>query len=348
MDDPRGPGVLERAEPPGRLLVTGANGFLGRAIVRQAIESGWVVRGTDLASRPAVHELGDYVAGDICRLDDIVSAMSGVSAVIHAAGLAHVAGWGPAARESFTRINVLGTENVARASVGAGVRHLVLASSVSVYGPQAGNDSPESAPCRPESAYARSKYEAEGRAHAAVAGTAVGLTILRLVTVYGPQDPGNMARLITSVVSRRFVWIGRGRNRKSLLERDDAALACLVAARQPRTGVAVYNVSAPACAMREIVAAIGRAAPYRVPRWYVPGWVARAAVEALVLICGGRSRSLSLRASLSKWLHDDAYDGSRFEDDTGFAARVTLESGLEREIAWLQGERKDRNHRNDE
>jgi nucleoside-diphosphate-sugar epimerase len=328
--------MTEPVELPGRLLVTGANGFLGRAVIRQALEHGWTVRGTDLAVRPSVPELDDYVSADILHPGSVASAMTDVGVVIHTAGLAHILDRVRAASAPFAEVNGRGTESVARAAAAAGVRHFILASSVSVYGPHAGSDTRETAPCRPESQYARSKYDAEQRACLAAGETGMGVTLLRLATLYGPSDPGNMAHLMTSIMTGRFVWIGRGRNRKSLLERDDAARACLLAARQARVGVETYNVSAPACSMQEIVAAIGRAGRRPVRGWYIPGRMAAAAAEALILISGGRPRSRSVRTTVAKWLHDDAYDSTRFERDTGFVPALTLEQGVEREVIWLQ------------
>ena len=98
----------------------------------------------------------------------------------------------------------------------------------------------------------------------------MALTILRLATLYGEGDPGNVGRLMRTLDRGRFLWIGDGSNRESLWYRGDAARACMAVAERPASGINIYNISAPACTMREIVDGIADALgkhpfPVRVP-----------------------------------------------------------------------------------
>ena len=151
------------------------------------------------------------------------------------------------------------------------------------------------------------------------------LTILRLVTLYGEGDPGNVGRLMRTLDRGRFLWIGEGSNRKSLLCKGDAARACMAVAERSASGVNIYNVSAPACTMRGIVDGIADALgkhplPVRVP-----------ASPALLL-----SRHLSripnrrmagLHQTVKKWLAEDVYDTRRFEEAYGFQTKTSLKEG---------------------
>ena len=67
----------------------------------------------------------------------------------------------------------------------------------------------------------------------------VDLTILRMATLYGEGDPGNVARLMRAIDLGRFIWIGNGMNRKSLLHKEDAARASLEVAKTPASGIQV-------------------------------------------------------------------------------------------------------------
>ena len=69
----------------------------------------------------------------------------------------------------------------------------------------------------------------------------MALTILRLATLYGEGDPGNVGRLMRTLDRGRFLWIGDGSNRKSLLYKGDAASARMVTVERPSSGVNVYN-----------------------------------------------------------------------------------------------------------
>ena len=105
--------------------------------------------------------------------------------------------------------------------------------------------------CNPVEPYALSKYNAELRAIEIARESGMALTILRLATLYGEGDPGNVGRLMRTLDRGRFLWIGDGSNRESLLYRGDAMRACMAVAERPALGINIYNVSAPACTMRD-------------------------------------------------------------------------------------------------
>ena len=315
------------------LVITGASGFLGRQLAQHAAERGLTVRA--LSRRGWTP--GDDVQGvacDVLDVDGLRSAMDGASHVVHAAGLAHIFGNADASSERFEMVNAVGTENVLRAAVAAGVQHVVHVSSVSVYGPHGNVACTEDTPCHPVGPYATSKYEAEHRARASVQGTKTGLTILRLATLYGEEDPGNVARLMRTIDRGRFVWIGDGSTRKSLIHRDDAARACLdVVLRTSAPQISLFNVSAPPVTMQQVVGGLAQALERRVPSWRVPG----ALVSQATRFLGDTlhvPRAAALHATVRKWLTDDVYDGTTFDRAFDFRTDVSLNDGLAREVAW--------------
>ena len=218
--------------------MTGGTGFLGRAVVGQLRAAGHAVRSLQ---RGGEGDGTTAVAGDVRDPAVVARAMRGARAVVHAAGLAHV--FEGSAEAAFADVNERGTDVVVRAAVTAGVHHVVLISSVAVYG--SARPGCEGAVCRPVTPYAVSKAAAERRAIAAVGESTVGLTILRLATLYGEGDPGNLQRLLSALERGRFVWIGPGTNQKTLMHVDDAARACVLALGAGGAGVEVYNVASP-------------------------------------------------------------------------------------------------------
>jgi len=319
---------------PLKVLVTGANGFLGSEIVNRLLTAGHSVRATGQEPSCSRSDV-EYIQADITQTDQLSAVASGIAAVIHTAGLAHVFHRSANLAERFFQINELGAENVARAAASAGAGHFVLISSVSVYGPSTQGLCSEGNSCHPEGPYALSKLNAEQRLVALAKETGMTVTILRLATLYGEGDPGNVGRLMRSLDRGRFLWIGDGRNRRSLLYRGDALRACLaVLNKRPVSGVATYNVSAPPCTMREIVGRLStklgkKPLPIRVP--------AAVAVQASRLASHlpvpGFSR---LPATIDKWLAEDIYDTRRIEQEIGFYPEVTLDEGLRREVRWYR------------
>jgi UDP-glucose 4-epimerase len=316
------------------ILVTGANGFLGSEIVNRLLTAGHSVRAT--GQEPSCsHSNVEYIQADITQTVQLSPVASRIAAVIHTAGLAHVFHRSEAFADRFSQINELGAENVARAAASTGVGHFILISSVSVYGPSTQGLCTEANPCRPEGAYAESKLNAEKRVAALARETGMAVTILRLATLYGEGDPGNVGRLMRSLDRSCFLWIGDGRNRKSLLYRGDAARACLaVLNKPPVSGVATYNVSAQPCTMYEIVEALSTALgkkplPVRVPA----ALAVQAAQLASLLPVSAFSR---LPATIDKWLAEDIYDTRRIEQEISFHPEVTLNEGIRREVHWYR------------
>jgi len=143
-----------------RLLVTGANGFLGRYIVRWAATRGALVTALGLESEGLPDDV-DFRAADVCDRDAVGAVVGDVSpdVIVHLAALSHVGdSWRQADR--YFQVNVVGTGNVLAAAGGA---RLVFSSSAEVYGvvPEAEQPIGEQRPVAPRSPYALTKAAAE-------------------------------------------------------------------------------------------------------------------------------------------------------------------------------------------
>jgi nucleoside-diphosphate-sugar epimerase len=318
-----------------RLLVTGASGFLGSRIVSLAREAGWQVRAFDRSPRSRIEEVETFV-GDIGDSALLRKASEGVTAILHAAGLAHV--FGPSAKDSdsFNAVNEVGTGHVVDVALETGVPHIVLVSSVSVYGGYHGAQCNETVPCHPQSPYAISKWRGELRAAERIAKGQGSLTILRFATIYGEGDRGNVAKLIGALDSGRFIWPGSGLNHKSLIYKDDAARACLCASEYLVSGTQIFNVSAQPATMREIVSAICQALGRPVPHLGIPS----ALLKAAYAISRRMGDPGQLGQRLEKFIHNDVYDGSRFESTFDFRPAISLSEGMRREVAFLQAQKR--------
>jgi nucleoside-diphosphate-sugar epimerase len=311
-------------------VITGAGGFLGNALVQHARSSGYRFRATSRSARIGPRDL-DLQQADILDLKSLERVFAGAATVIHAAGLAHVFGADSKRPEAFNRVNALGTRNVMSAAIRCSVRHVVLVSSVSVYGSASRESRDENSVCNPESPYARSKLESERIAIEAAGDAKIRLTILRMATIYGSGDPGNVARLIRAIDRSRFVWIGSGSNRKSLIHKEDAARACFAPVNSPGPTVDVFNVSNSPVTMREIVESIGKALGKKVPSWHIPTKGILAALKVIESVARRGSPTDRVRAALSKWTSDESYRADKLENKLGLRPRIGLSEGMEEE-----------------
>ncbi len=322
------------------VLVTGATGAVGPSVVRACQAAGYSVRtlsigipGGDVLP-PAV----DARVGDVCDGQAVRSAVAGVEVVVHLAALLHQyeseAGLGP----RYERVNVGGTENVVRAAVAEGVRRVVFLSTIAVYGPSSGRLIDENTPPRPDTLYGRTKLAAEQAVLSATTdGQPVG-TVLRAAAVYGSRVKGNYRRLAMAIARRRFVPLGPGLNRRTLVHDHDLANAAVLAAGHPGAPGAIFNVSdGHVHTLADIVNAIYRAVGRPPPRLSVPLAVARAATGA----CESTCRVIGLpppltKATLQKYTEDIAVDGTLIQRALGFAPSVDLELGWQQTMAALR------------
>jgi len=236
-----------------RILVTGASGFVGRALVVELAAAGHAVRAAMRQPADIFARSVEVVAvSDLTRPVEWRALLKGVETVVHLAGIAHA---GPGiAEEAYDRINRLATAELANAARSAGIRHLVFMSSIRAQsGPSSATTLHEDDAPHPTDAYGRSKIAAED----AVRAAGVPFTILRPVLIYGQGVKGNLARLIELARKPWPLPLGLCRNRRSLLARENLIGAIQLTLASPATKNQTYIVADPApLTLAKIVAAL--------------------------------------------------------------------------------------------
>ncbi len=244
------------------VLVTGASGFIGRALVEELNAAGHRVRA---AMRQPADVFGRGVevvaVSDLTRPVEWRLLLKDIDTVLHLAGIAHADG--RVTEQAFDRVNRLATVELAAAARTAGIRRLIFMSSIRAQcGPA--NDRPvtETDPPHPTDAYGRSKLAAED----AVRASGVPFTILRPVLVYGPGVKGNLARLMRLAQSPWPLPFASFANRRSLVARRNLIAAIHLSLKEPTTLGETYIVADPTpLTLAEIIAAL-RAGEGRAPR----------------------------------------------------------------------------------
>lgn len=228
-----------------KILVTGANGFIGRVLCPALQQRGHAVRKAVRAQSGNVP--ADTVAiGHIDQQTDWTAALQGVDAVIHLAARVHVM------RESaldplaaFRRINVAGTEHLARAAAAAGVKRLVYVSSVKVNGEETAPGekfSEDDAPA-PQDPYGVSKLEAEQALHLVAHDTGLEVVIVRPPLVYGPGVKGNFRQMLNVLGTGLPLPLATIHNLRSLIYVENLADALIACATHASAAGETYLVS---------------------------------------------------------------------------------------------------------
>ena len=321
-----------------KILITGASGFIGREIVRVFSKTNFEL--ICLSSRNASKNRDDFETDNFFRADitdvdslEVLSEIKQIDVVIHAAGLAHQSKGEP--KEEFWRVNVAGTENICNLAVASRAEHFILISSVSVYG-NSGKETgeiDEKSVCHPGGFYAESKLEAERIARKICAENELPLTILRSATVIGEGDRGNVARLIESIDRQRFIWVGNGENRKSLIYKNDVAKACLKILERRDGETEIFNLTAQPVKMSEIVSIIAEALGKKVPKFSIPAEFFKTLLVSGAWMSGAKKID-ALLETLEKWLSEDAYSGKKLEQFYRYVPETSVREAIEREVLW--------------
>jgi nucleoside-diphosphate-sugar epimerase len=201
------------------ILITGANGCIGSALVKNLMEADYKITALALNSFDINHIDNikgiKIVYGDICdikKVEEIIS-LNRFNAVIHLAAIVHEHN---ASENDFERVNHKATITLFELSKKYKVQQFIFVSTVAVYGEETERALDEKSPCNPQTPYAVSKLKAEEYIRKNCNQT-INYTIIRPATVYGEYDKGNIARLFGIAKKRVVPLIGDGNNLKSFV-----------------------------------------------------------------------------------------------------------------------------------
>lgn len=226
-------------------LITGANGFVGAALCTELHERKLVVRAV-VRSASLANEKADIVSvGSIGSETNWSEALRDVDVVIHLAARVHVMHDISAdPLEEFRKVNVAGTENLARQAAQAGVKRLVYVSSIKVNGEATSGErrfSEADAP-DPQDPYGVSKWEAEQVLHKVAAETGLEVVIVRPPLVYGMGVKGNFAQMLKVLAKGIPLPLASVNNRRSLVYVGNLVDALILCANHPAAVGKTYLV----------------------------------------------------------------------------------------------------------
>jgi len=339
-----------------RILITGANGFVGRALCLELARRGYLVRGAvRKLSHSAVLSCETTIVGDIGGKTDWEDSLTEVDAIVHLAARVHVMRDMVADPLSeFCKVNVAGTERLAR--MAGGVKRFVFVSSIKVNGectsypyiPKRGptcrssyftspgfsksskdteqwkevfseSDLPD-----PQDPYAVSKEKAEAILHRISQETGMNVVIIRPPLIYGPEVGANFLKLLRFVKNGIPLPLASIQNKRSLVYLGNLVDAIITCLEHPAAGGKTYfvsdgeDVSTPEL-IRRIATALRRSARL-------------VSINPDLLRLAGYLTGRP--AEVHRLLHSLVIDSSKIRQELDWTPPYSMNQGLEETAKW--------------
>lgn len=293
-----------------RILVTGASGFVGRAMCTELAQRKHdVVRAV---RRLAVSGGRSFDLGDIGPSTNWSGALVDLDAVVHLAARVHIMREGAVdPLEEFRKVNVAGTEHLARAAAASGAKRFVYVSSIGVNGARTvpGTSFSEGNQPNPHNAYALSKWEAEQGLFRIADETGLEVVIIRPPLVYGPNAPGNFGSLMRAVQRGWPLPLGAVHNQRSLVALSNLVDFIVTCITHPQAANQTFLVSdGQGLSTTELVRGMAQAAGVPARLLPVPVWALQAGAlllgkgDAVQRLCGNLQVDISKARSLLSWV----------------------------------------------
>jgi nucleoside-diphosphate-sugar epimerase len=316
----------------GRVLITGASGFIGRALCERFAADGFEVRGVDVAADPA----RGVVAGDVGAPGAWQDHAAGCDLVLHTAAIVSMRGTDPRA---VWRVNALGTKHVLDAAARGGAARVVHLSSVTVFGFAFPDGVDESYPTEPNGVpYVDTKVASEALVLRAHAAGDVACAIVRPGDVYGPRSRPWTLLPVQEIRRRRFVLPARGRGIFSPIFIDDLVDGIALAATHQDAAGGVFTLTdGRGVTTAEFFGHHARMLGRRLPT--LPTGPSRALASAAALGARVARQETEVNAAAARYLaRTGTYSIERARRVLGYAPAVTLDDGMARTEAWLRAE----------
>lgn len=228
------------------VLVTGASGFIGKALCETLLKSGHKVKGVYRDISRADSGVEPILIPEINAQTNWSESLTNVDVIVHLAARVHIMNdTAVNPLEEFRKVNVDGTLNLARQAVIAGVKRFIFISSVKVNGESTELNKPftENDIAKPQDAYGLSKYEAEQGLFSVCKESGIGVVVIRPPLVYGAGVKANFAKIFKVIKKGIPLPLGATENMRSIIYVENLTSFILTCLSHPKAKNQVFLVS---------------------------------------------------------------------------------------------------------
>ena len=314
-----------------KVLITGANGFIGGALMRHFETHGMSPVGVDLVGGAA-----NIICADISEPESFLTALDECDVLIHAAALVSNA----ASDADMWKANVLATKRLADASVNSGVRRFIHISSIVVYGNSACGELDETQPVHGDGgSYVMTKLAAEHAVLSSATNKSMETVIIRPGDVYGPGSRPWVVLPIEAIRKRQFILPSYGRGYFRPIYIDDLVSGIALAVEQDAAAGEIFNLSCPGYILTKEFFShhfkwMDKRGPLSIPTPLA--LLGASAATKIAKLSGGineASRATIMQLSTKNW-----FSISKAENLLGWRPEMSLEEGMQLSRRWAQME----------
>lgn len=324
-----------------KILITGASGFIGRALTRKLLSSGHRLRLLTRSKRTIEESIAaspqvEIFEGDLTKPDTLDGLLNRIEVVYHLAG---ILGQADISDEVYWSVNFQATKNILDACLQQGrIKRFIHCGSAGVQGPINNPPADESYPYAPSNIYETTKTEAEKAVLEFHKQNGLPVVVLRPEFVYGPGDL-HVLGLFQAISQGRFLLFGGGKSWLHPTYIDDVIQGLELALKYDKAIGQVYIIAAErAVTVKELSDQIAKtlgAAPSRsVPVWFA--WLAAISFEMV-----GRIFSIDVpfnRARFKYFTENRSFNINKAREGLGYRPQFDLEKGIRTTIAWYKQE----------
>ena len=314
------------------VLITGATGFIGYHLTKKLLAQNCNIiaigRNFKLINKLEANSTLIKIKGDLAKnnfLDNIFSKYQ-IDIIFHLAAKVHDRLEKDV--KQYRLINVDLTEKLAEHALKNNIEKLIFFSTVSVYGDTEGRTIDETEICTPSTTYGKTKLEAENILIKAYQKYNLPIIILRLTSVYGTYDHGNLPLLYKAIKKHLSFMVGKGKNRKTMLHTNDAIQAAMLAVVEDKANGEVFNIGEDFYRFCDILNMIEKTLGVSTIRLSIP--------LSLAKIIKTQKLIKTLSRMIETISSDNCYSSDKAKKILGFTPLYNLEQGLQESVGWYK------------
>ncbi len=313
-----------------KVFITGALGFVGRALAERYRALGAETCGLDVRADSALN----IVAGDVSKPDDWQSALNGCDLVIHTAAIVT----NNVTREEAWRVNVLGTRRVLEAAIRADVKRFVHISSLAAMRFNTDDRADESAPILPTgNPYVDTKIASEHVVLAAHAKGEMTCTVIRPADIYGPGSRPWTIIPVQMIRKGLFLLPAHGQGIFRAIYIDDLVIGIMLAAEKDEGAGQIFILGGEETITCETFFGhyyrmLGKGSPRMMSS---SSAIAIAEIGRVLFKLLGKPTELG-RGAMEMLSKKNTVSNQKAHDLLGWHPQVDLEEGMRRTEVWLR------------